>query len=77
MYFSYDDNNGFTIHKTASEARATATAYLESGREDARGDEWNTDVEAICWGKVIEHAAPTESGPEYWEFELVAPMENR
>jgi len=73
MYFSYDEENGFMIHDTKEEAKDEAMAALEYERENAKGDEWNTDVEAICWGKIVEHVVPTESGPEYWDFGLVAP----
>ena len=78
MYFSYNADDGFTLHKTAVEARYEAVEALEFERGEAKvNGEWNEDVEEICWGKVAERVVQTESGPEYFDFGLVASMEEK
>ena len=60
IYFSYDPNgNGFTLHKTAAEAKKLVADALEDERDQARNYGWTDYVEHICWGELRQHAVET------------------
>ena len=56
LYFSYDpEGDGFTIHRTAEEAKRHAEADLDATRDYAC-EGWSDSVEHICWGEIKERA---------------------
>lgn len=51
-YFSYDpEGNGFTLHKTAEEAKNHAEDDLACHRDNA-SEGWSDSVEHVCWGEL-------------------------
>ena len=54
MWFVYDIDSGFDIFENEDEANVWLNKKLEEYREDAVGEEWNTDVESLCMGKVTK-----------------------
>lgn len=63
MWFVYDVDSGFDTFKNEDEA-------LEEYRDDAVGDEWNTDVESLCMGRVTKTVTlvPVESEEDPDEY---------
>ena len=54
MWFVYDVDSGFDLFKNEQEALTWLNKKLEEYREDAVGEEWNSDVESLCMGKVTK-----------------------
>ena len=51
-YFSYDpEGDGFTLHKTAEEAKEAADDALACYREYAC-EGWDDSVHQVCWGEI-------------------------
>lgn len=70
-FFSMLPDGEFERHESASEAKARCDSMLAELRDKASGDEgWSEEVEAICWGSVIEEAQVTERIPRPPESEL-------
>lgn len=52
LYFSYDpEGDGFSIHKTAEEARLASENDLSCYREFAC-EGWSEAVTQVCWGEI-------------------------
>ena len=65
MYFVYDPNgDGFIIFDTEDEAREYADEVLDIERDNAIGDEWSSDVEGLCWGKIAEQLVSFNVEPD-------------
>ncbi len=63
-FFSYAPDVGFTLHKTAEEARIEAVVALNYERELVAAEEsWSDEVTMICWGQVREQVRLTERKP--------------
>lgn len=55
-YFSYDpEGDGFTLHKTAEEAKNHAEDDLACHRDNA-SEGWSDSVEHVCWGELKQMA---------------------
>ena len=55
-YFSYDpEGDGFTLHKTAEEARIAAEVDLSCHRDNAH-EGWSDSVHLVCWGELKQIA---------------------
>lgn len=54
MWFVYDVDSGFDLFKSEQEALTWLNKKLEEYREDAVGDEWNTDAKSLCVGRVTK-----------------------
>lgn len=56
LYFSYDsEGDGFTIHKTAEEAKLASNNDLACYRDYAV-EGWDESVTHVCWGEIKESA---------------------
>lgn len=56
LYFSFDDGV-IELHPTAKSAEAAAQFAIDGWTRFAQEDgEWPDEAQAVCWGKVIEHA---------------------
>lgn len=65
MYFAYDPNgDGFIKFDTEDEAREYADEVLDIERDNAIGDEWSSDVEELCWGKIAEQLVSFNVEPD-------------
>lgn len=62
-FFAYSPDTGFDTYATAHEAEAAACESLEGYAEDAGGTLWDSDVESVCWGEVVEKARQTSRRP--------------
>lgn len=55
-WYSYDPEQGVTLHHTAAEAKQASLADLEHHRPDVgSGDCWHEDIETLSWGEMIRH----------------------
>lgn len=55
-YFSFD-GEACELHATAEHAAAAARTAIEAWTHYAQEDgEWADEAQAVCWGKVMEHA---------------------
>ncbi len=72
MYFSYDPEDGFELHKTRDEAKKRADDSLELYRDEAY-EGWHEQTCELCWGKLIEKAAVTrcEKAPSDSDFDEI------
>ena len=70
-FFSYDDDNGFSLHSTREAAMAAAESALSYYRKESQAlDEWPSQVESIRWGAVYggtegNHIGSEEEGYDY------------
>ena len=79
MYFAYDPNGkGFVFCYTLKEAKKGAEDAFQEELDAAYGDEWDDNVETICYGQVLgmvheKSRTPDESGKfdEIVDYELV------
>lgn len=56
LYFSYDpEGDGFSIHKTAEEAKLASENDLSHYRDYAC-EGWDDSVTQVCWGEIKETA---------------------
>jgi hypothetical protein len=78
-YFSYDPNgDGFSLHKTAEDAKKAAETALNEEAINAGDDGWSDEVTQICWGEIKEVAVESNRRPsdnkhfsEYVDYNLV------
>jgi len=64
QWFSNDPNgNGFVFHNTSAEAQLAAEYALEAERESAEDQEWSSEVEDICWGRLSAVVVKTSESP--------------
>ena len=61
MWFSIDQFGDFELHESEGDARARAEYALAETSEDA-SEEWpeQSEMESICYGKVIASVVQTE-----------------
>lgn len=62
MYFSYDSDSGFEIHKTKKEAEQAANDMIDYYRDNA-SEGWSDEVESVCWGIIKQESKMTEPEP--------------
>ncbi|MFH0904532.1 MAG: hypothetical protein V1854_05010 [Methanobacteriota archaeon] len=62
-FFAYDFENGFNTHATEIEARASAEKSIDMYRDDADSG-WSSDVEHVCYGRIIAGAKERIIKPE-------------
>jgi hypothetical protein len=53
-WFVYDRENNLQIFTTEIAAQEEYQKQVDLYRENAQGDEWDDDVEEVCWGKVFQ-----------------------
>ena len=58
-YFAYDQEVGFDLYDTASEAKKAAQESVDEYRSEA-AEGWNEAVENVCWGVVLEKTREVE-----------------
>ena len=51
-WFVYDPDNGLSFYKSETEAKSDMEKFVGILRDEAIRDEWSSDVEYICMGKV-------------------------
>jgi len=60
LFFAFDPNGaGFTIHKTADQAKEEAAIALEMEREFSQ-EGWDENVTRICWGRIHQIASANQ-----------------
>ena len=55
MYFSYSPIDGMLFHKTEEEAKKEA----EDSIQQYLNEQWDEEVEEVCWGIINEFATKT------------------
>lgn len=56
-YFSYDpEGDGFTLHKTAEEAKKAAEDDISCYRDMAH-EGWDDSIHQVCWGELKQVAS--------------------
>jgi len=53
-WFVYDCENGIQIFITEKAAQEEYQKQVDLYRDAAMGDEWDDNVERVCWGKVFQ-----------------------
>lgn len=56
LFFMYNDETGFEIHKNQDAAIASAKDMIAVCREEAAQDGWSEDAGTICWGVIMQKA---------------------
>ncbi len=63
LWFVYDWENNLQTFTTEKAAHDEYQKQIDIYREESVGDEWNDDVERVCWGKIFQttELVPVES----------------
>ena len=81
LWYSYDPEQGITLHGSAEAAEAQAVADMEHYADRAESDEWHPDLSWLSWGRIVPHETarlveeglPSDDRPDGWEsWALVA-----